>query len=121
MALLPARRSAGLLLAAPLGALAIAASPAAAATSGDIKGVCKAGTNNQRVISFNGPRGSCVEGVPLMKDWLKAGKPKRFERFYRCGEVKTTNIGFYDDKRWFATWACSRVGGAASYTIWTRY
>jgi len=120
MALHPARRCAGLsLFAASLGALAIAASPAAAA-SGDIKNVCKAGTNNQRVISFNGPGASCSEGVAVMKAWTKAKKPKRFENF-RCGEVKQTIIGFHANKRWFATWACNRDGHAAAYTIWTRY
>jgi len=113
-----ARRCAGLsLLAAPLGALAIAASPAAA--SGDIHHVCAKGTNNQRVISFAGPGAKCATGVPLMKAWTKAKKPKLF-RTYVCGEVAKTKVGFHADKRWFATWQCVQAK-RVTYTIWTRY
>jgi hypothetical protein len=120
MPLPSARRCAGLsLLAAPLGALAIAASPAAAATSGDVNNVCPWGSNDHRVISRSGPDSSCREGVPVMKAWVKAHKPKQF-RNYRCGEVKGTHIGFTEGFRWFATWQCRRSGGA-TYTIWTRY
>lgn len=115
-----ARRCAGLsLLAAPLGALAIAAAPAGAA-SGDIHGVCPKASTSQRVIAAAGAGGTCTTGVPLMKAWTKAKKPKLF-RSYVCGEVKRTQVGFHADKRWFATWQCVQGGGKATYTIWTRY
>jgi hypothetical protein len=107
------------LLAVPLGALAIAAAPAGAA-SGDIHGVCPKGSNNHRVISATGPQASCATAVPTMKAWTKAKKPKLF-RSYICGEVKRTKIGFHADKRWFATWQCVMGGKQATYTIWTRY
>jgi len=112
-----ARRTAGLsLLAAPLGALAFAAGPAAAA-SGNVAGVCTAGS--QRIISQAGSAATCAKGVPLMNAWRTGGKPKRF-RSYVCGEVKKTKVAFHDDKRWFATWQCAQ-GSRATYTIWTRY
>ncbi len=113
-----ARRCAGPILLAPLVVLAIAASPASAA-SVDIPNVCPKGSNNQQIISTGGPTARCAEGVPLMKAWVAAKKPKQF-RSYVCGEVKKTTIGFHADKRWFATWQCLRAG-VRGYTIWTRY
>jgi hypothetical protein len=107
------------LLAVPLGALALAAAPAGAA-SADIHGVCAKGSNHQRVISAAGPMARCAVGVPTMKAWTKAKRPKLFRSFV-CGEVKRTKIGFHADKRWFATWQCVMGGGKATYTIWTRY
>ncbi len=118
MALASARRRAGLtLLAAPLGALALAAAPAGAA-SGDIHGVCPKGTNSHRVISVYDA--TCPTAVRTMVAWTKAGRPKRFHSTV-CGEVKRTKVAFHADKRWFATWQCVQRGGRATYTIWTRY
>jgi hypothetical protein len=114
-----ARRSIGLtLIASPLCALAIAASPAAAA-SGDIRNVCQKGTNSQRVISLSGARATCAEGVPVLNAWRKADRPKRF-RSFTCGEVKATKIGFHAKKRWFATDQCVNRAGI-KYILWTRY
>jgi hypothetical protein len=122
MALATARRCAGLsLFAAPLGALAIAASPAAAAgltDSGDINNPCPKASGVHRVISAVGRGATCAEAGGLMRAWTKAHKPKRF-RNYRCGEVKRTTIAFEGGRRWFATWQC--VGGGQRYVIWTRY
>ncbi|MGE4086354.1 MAG: hypothetical protein AB7H93_25485 [Vicinamibacterales bacterium] len=114
-----ARRCAGLsLIGASVGALAFAAPPAIAA-SNDIAHVCSKGSSKQRLISFAGPNAGCATGVPVMKAWTKAGKPKLF-RSYVCGEVKRTKVGFHADKRWFATWQCVQAG-RTTYTIWTRY
>jgi hypothetical protein len=122
MALAIARRCAGLsLLAAPLGALAIAAAPAAAANiadSGDINNPCPKASGVHRVISAAGPGATCAQAPRLMRAWTKAHKPKRF-RNYRCGEVKRTTIAFEGGRRWFATWQCAR--GGQTYVIWTRY
>lgn len=122
MALALARRCAGLsLLVAPLGALAIAASPAAAAgitDSGNITNPCPKASGTQRVFSAAGTGATCAHGVPLMRAWTKAHKPKQF-RGYRCGEVKRTTVAFEGGRRWFATWQCASAG--KTYVIWTRY
>jgi hypothetical protein len=122
MPLFSARRCAGLtVLAAPLGVLAIAASPAAAASitdSGDINNPCPKISGTQRVISAVGSGATCAKAGKLMPAWNKAHRPKKF-RSYRCGEVKRTTIAFEGGRRWFATWQC--VGGGQTYVIWTRY
>lgn len=117
-----ARRCAGLsLIAAPLGALAIAASPAAASgitDSGNITNPCPKASGTQRVFSAAGTGATCTQGVPLMRAWTKAHKPRTF-RSYTCGEVKRTTVAFEGGRRWFATWQCAR--GPVTYVIWTRY
>lgn len=122
MALPTARRCAGLsLLAAPLGALAFAASPAAAAgitDSGNITNPCPKASGTQRVISAVGSGATCAKAGPLMRAWTKAHQPRKF-RSYRCGEVKRTSTAFEGGRRWFATWQC--VGRGQTYVIWTRY
>jgi hypothetical protein len=122
MALASARRCAGLtFLAAPLGALAIAVAPAAAANiadSGNITNPCPKSSGVHRVFSAAGKGATCAQAPRVMRAWTKAHKPKRF-RGYRCGEVKRTTLAFEGGRRWFATWQCARAG--QTYVIWTRY
>ena len=97
------------ILAASIGPLAGSASAA------KITGICRVST--AQLVTSADPN-SCGVGVGVMRDWQRAGKPKRF-RYFTCGKVPGINVGFARNKRWFATYQCAT--GSAMYRIWTRY
>ena len=88
---------------------------AGSASAVQITGICR--VSAAQIVTSADPE-SCGVGFGVMRDWQKAGKPKRF-RFFTCGKVPGFNVGFARNKRWFATYECAT--GSAKYQVWTRY